>query len=185
MRIIAGSLRGRTLVAPQTDKTRPTTDRVRESIFNLLHHQMRALGIELEDLEVLDVFAGSGALGLEALSRGAKSALFIDYYSDALSALRENIAHLKIQDQARVFKCNALKPPKARQSYGLIFLDPPYGKGYIKRSIKALERLNWFNEDALFVCELGVDDPFDCSLDVLVEKVYGNTKVIIACAAPI
>lgn len=139
MRIIAGEWRGRRLVAPRGDATRPTADRTRETLFSML---MSRLG-SFEGLAVLDLFAGSGALGLEALSRGAASCLFVEQDGEALRALRTNVEHLAERGRATVQAASVMALGPAPNSYDLILLDPPYGTGAGQVALDRLLRLGW------------------------------------------
>ena len=128
MRVIAGALRGATLHAPEGRNTRPITDRVKESLFNILGHRFGTLA-ELPPVAVLDLFAGSGALGIEAISRGAATCLFVERDRAAVRVLRENLSRLRLDEVARIAAENAWTmrvPPAAGAGYGLIFVDPPY-----------------------------------------------------------
>lgn len=149
MRIIGGQHRGRRLVAPSGRTTRPTTDRLRESIFNILTHK-----VDFEGARVLDVFAGTGALGLEALSRGAAHATFMERDAQAVQALSENIATLKVGDHTRVLRLDAMKLPTcAGQPFDLVFLDPPYQQDYLPRTLAGLVDHGWLTEDAVLITE--------------------------------
>lgn len=128
MRVIAGKMRGSPLAAPAGRNTRPITDRVKESLFNMLGHRLGMPGV-LPDIAVLDLFAGSGALGIECLSRGARSCLFVEHDRRALRVLRANLDKLRLGEVARVAADNAWTmriPTAAADGYGLIFVDPPY-----------------------------------------------------------
>jgi len=128
MRVIAGRLRHAELETPRGMRTRPITDRVKESLFNILGHRFGTLG-HLPDIAVLDLFAGSGALGIECLSRGACTCLFVEHDRRALRTLRANITRLGLADSARIARENAWTmrvPPAAGDGYGLVFVDPPY-----------------------------------------------------------
>src|SRR3954447_10957867 len=130
LRIVGGIHRGRRLVVPPGDAVRPTSDRAREALFNILSHGgFAASGLPFADRPVLDAFAGTGALGLEALSRGASAAAFIDNGREAIAALRRNIAALGEEDRAHVFTGDATRPPRATFACALAFLDPPYRSG--------------------------------------------------------
>ena len=139
MRIIAGQWRGRKLVAPKGDATRPTANRTRETLFSML---VSRLG-DFEGLQVADLFAGSGALGLEALSRGAASCLFVEQDRAALDAIRTNITALGVRDQARVDAVSATQLRAASQPFDLIFADPPYHSGAGEVALDRLLRLGW------------------------------------------
>lgn len=142
MRIVAGEWRGRKLVAPEGDTTRPTADRTRETLFSML---LSRLGC-FEGLKVADLFAGSGALGLEALSRGAAHCLFVDQDPAAIRAIRRNIANLHAQPRCDVRACSALSLGPASEALDLILLDPPYDTGAGSVSIDKLKRLGWIGE---------------------------------------
>ena len=142
MRIIAGEWRGRRLVAPEGDTTRPTADRTRETLFSML---VSRLG-DFSGLAVADLFAGSGALGLEALSRGAESALFVEQDAAAIRALRANIAALRAQSRCDVRAASVLSLGPAKKPLDLIFLDPPYNSNAGAVAIDRLVRLGWIGE---------------------------------------
>jgi 16S rRNA (guanine966-N2)-methyltransferase len=139
MRIISGSWRSRPLVAPKGDTTRPTADRTRETLFSMLASRLGSF----EDIKVLDLFAGSGALGLEALSRGAASCTFVEQDRAALDALDTNIAKLGAKAQSDVRRSSVLSLGPAREAYDLILLDPPYGSGAGQVALDKLGRLGW------------------------------------------
>ncbi len=143
MRVIAGLFRGRTLEAPPGEVTRPITDRVKETLFNILGHRL-ALPGELPGLDVLDLFAGSGSLGIEALSRGARSCLFVERDRQALRCLRQNVEDLKIDAVCTILADNAwtMRLPQRNAGFGLIFVDPPYRDTQSpQRTLDLLERL--------------------------------------------
>lgn len=152
MRIVGGRLRGRALAAPKSLSIRPTADRLRESLFNILAH---AFGDPVSGARVLDLFAGTGALGLEALSRGAAFALFVDDSAEARALLRENIAALGLGGMTRIFRRDAAKlgPAHPLEPFSLAFLDPPYGHGLAERTLTASRAGGWFLPDALVVVE--------------------------------
>src|SRR5690242_4179523 len=155
MRIVAGRHRGRRLLAPSGEKVRPTSDRAREALFNILSHgQLAAEGIPFAGKAVLDAFAGTGALGLEALSRGAAEALFLEQDRTALAALRANIAALGEDARARVIAGDATRPPRATAACALAFLDPPYRTGVAAAALTALDAARWLAPEALAVVEL-------------------------------
>lgn len=160
MRIVGGSLRGRRLDAPAGRDTRPTSDRVRESLFNVLvHHDW---GIEaLDGGQVLDGFCGSGALGLEAASRGAAGVALMDTAAAALACARANIAALGLGEVVRALRADVLRPPKADAPCSLILLDPPYGKELASRALPALVKAGWCAPGAVAVVEESEGAPFD------------------------
>ena len=147
MRIIAGEWRGRTLVAPPGEVTRPTADRTRETLFSMLVSRLGSF----EGLAVADLFAGSGALGLEALSRGAASALFVEQDPAAIRALRSNIANLRAQPRCEVRAGSVMALGPAKAPLDVMFLDPPYGSGAGAVAIDKLVRLGWIGEGT-WVC---------------------------------
>ncbi|MEO0033185.1 MAG: rRNA ((966)-N(2))-methyltransferase RsmD [Pseudomonadota bacterium] len=147
LRIIAGEWRGRKLAAPQGDSTRPTADRTRETLFSMLVSRLGSF----DGLTVADLFAGSGALGLEALSRGAASALFVEQDPAAIRAIRANIAALQAQPRCDVKATSVLTLGVAKAPLDVIFLDPPYGTGAGEVAIDRMVRLGWIG-DATWVC---------------------------------
>lgn len=153
MRIVGGTFRGRTIAAPKGMATRPTTDRTRESLFNIIEHGHGGC----EGSRVLDLFAGSGAMGFEALSRGAKFALFVDEAAAARGAIRENIEALGLQGASKIFRRDATKlgalPAGIGAPFTLVFCDPPYGKGLAERAISAASAGGWLAEGALVLVE--------------------------------
>ncbi len=139
MRIIAGEWRGRKLTAPQGDATRPTADRTRETLFSMLVSRLGSF----EGLAAADLFAGSGALGLEALSRGAATCLFVEQDPPAIRALRANVANLQAAPRCDVRAQSVLTLPPAKAPLDLILLDPPYGSGAGAVALEKLARLGW------------------------------------------
>src|SRR5579872_7217688 len=139
MRIIAGTHKGRRLEAPADQAIRPTADRVREALFSILAHRLEGFA----GRRVLDAFAGSGALGLEALSRGAESAVFMDRDRAALALCRRNAGTLQSSDRAQFLLSDATKPPHSDHRCDLILLDPPYGKGLGEKALSALTEAGW------------------------------------------
>lgn len=150
MRIIAGKFRSRKLLSPPSTTTRPTSDRARESIFNIINSLNKD---KLEDTLVLDAFAGSGALGLEALSRGAAHITFLEKNPHAIHTLKENIALLGISPQCSVITGDTTKPPKAPYPMDLVFLDPPYDQILEEPCLIALHDQGWINSETLIVLE--------------------------------
>ncbi|MGF7152671.1 16S rRNA (guanine(966)-N(2))-methyltransferase RsmD [Novosphingobium gossypii] len=151
LRIIAGEWRGRKLAAPEGDTTRPTADRTRETLFSML---VSRLG-DFDGLKVADLFAGSGALGLEALSRGAAHCLFVDQDAAAIRAIRKNIANLQAQSRSDVRASSALTLGAAKEPLDLVLLDPPYDTGAGAVAIDKLARLGWIGEGTWVSLETG------------------------------
>lgn len=158
MRIIAGRWKGRALVAPPGLATRPTSDRARQAIFDQLWHAPWAGRAVVEDAVVLDAFAGTGAMGLEALSRAAARVFFMEQDRAALAALRANVTACKAGDACRVIAGDVTAPPVAAAPCTLVFLDPPYGKGLVPRALAALLAKGWIAPGALIIAETGRDD---------------------------
>ena len=159
MRIIGGINKGRNLVGlgkgDPSAQLRPTSDRVRESIFNLIIGGR--FGNKLENCCTLDLFAGTGALGLEALSRGAKSVVFIDNGQHAIQLLKKNISICGVENKAKVIRADATKklPTLFKDSFDLVFIDPPYGKGLGQQALKILEKCELLNNETLIILEEG------------------------------
>jgi len=150
MRIVGGTYRGHRLFAPKGLSTRPTTDRTRESLFNILGNK-----IDFDAIRVIDLFAGTGALGLEAISRGAGFCLFVEEAAQPCVAIRNNIEALAVEGSTKLIKRSAtrLGKPTELARFDLAFLDPPYGKGLGEKAACVLREHNWLNEDALLVLE--------------------------------
>jgi 16S rRNA (guanine966-N2)-methyltransferase len=180
MRIVGGALRGRALATPKSQNVRPTSDRLRESIFDILAHGYAGA---LEGAVVIDLFAGTGAMGLEALSRGAARALFIDDGAEARALLRQNIEALGLGGVTRIFRRDATKlglaPPG--ESFTLAFLDPPYGKGLAPLALAELLRGGWLAPGALVVVEEGAGAELEAPEGFIREDArrYGDTQVLI------
>ena len=152
MRIVGGRYRGRALAAPRAHDIRPTSDRLRESLFNVLVH---AYGDLVTDARVLDLFAGTGALGLEAMSRGAAFALFVDEGAEARALIRENVATFGLGGATRIFRRDATKlgPAHPIEPFSLAFLDPPYGRGLAQQALLSAQAGGWLAANALIVVE--------------------------------
>jgi 16S rRNA (guanine966-N2)-methyltransferase len=152
MRIVGGRLRGRTMASPRSAAIRPTADRLRETLFNILMHRY---GDPVTGARVLDLFAGTGALGLEAASRGAAFVLFVDDGAEARALLRENVEALGLGGTTRIFRRDATKlgPVHPLEPFGLAFLDPPYGKGLAEAALIAARDGGWLAPQALVVVE--------------------------------
>jgi 16S rRNA (guanine966-N2)-methyltransferase len=181
MRIVAGRYRGRRLVAPPGEAVRPTSDRAREALFNIvLHGDYAAAGSPLAGKPVLDAFAGTGAVGLEALSRGAGAAAFIENDRAALAALARNIAALGAEDRAHVVSGDATRPPRALFRCALAFLDPPYGSGLAAPALTALDRAGWLLPRALAVVEIAAGEEFAAppGFATLDARQYGAARLI-------
>ncbi|MBV6656759.1 MAG: 16S rRNA (guanine(966)-N(2))-methyltransferase RsmD [Devosiaceae bacterium] len=181
MRIVGGSLKGRALKAPRSQAIRPTTDRARESLFNILAHSgdLFAEGHSLDGARVIDLFAGTGALGLEALSRGAAYALFVDQSLEGRSLIRENMLTCGVAAKARLFKRDATRLGErgSLAAFDLAFLDPPYDKGLGGKSLEALDGGDWLAPDALVVLEESKDAEIDlpAGFTMLESRAFGGS----------
>ncbi|MBO1075651.1 16S rRNA (guanine(966)-N(2))-methyltransferase RsmD [Roseomonas marmotae] len=180
MRIVAGRHRGRKLAAPAGAATRPTSERMRQALFDMLWHAPWAGRAAVEGQAVLDAFAGTGALGLEALSRGAASASFIEKDRAALAALRANIAACREEEAAKVLVADATRPPRAATPCSLIFLDPPYAQDLVPRALSALGAAGWIAPAALICAEVGREEtPELPGFEILAERVHGAARVLV------
>ena len=178
MRIVAGAWRGRALIAPPGSHTRPTADRVRQALFDMLLHAPWGGRDAVEGAHVLDVFAGTGALGLEALSRGGAHATFIEHDRAALAALRANIAACRAEDRCTVLAIDALAtPPDGIAS--LVFLDPPYGHDLVRRAVCRLCAVHRLAPGTLVVAETDRDAPAPTWATLLAERVHGAARISI------
>ena len=182
MRIVGGDFRGRSLMTPDGKTTRPTSDRAREAIFNILEHADWAPS--LSGARVMDVFAGSGALGFEALSRGAAFCLFVETDDAARGAIRDNVETFGLFGNTRVHRRDAtqlgVRPGSAGEAFDLVFLDPPYYKGLGKRTLDCLIQGNWLTQDATIVFERGADEgDFATEVwEITNTKTYGAAQVL-------
>ncbi|WP_312687615.1 16S rRNA (guanine(966)-N(2))-methyltransferase RsmD [Brevundimonas nasdae] len=161
MRIVAGSLKGRAIVAPEGRNTRPTSDRARQAVFNVLEHASWAES--LQGARVIDLYAGSGALGFEAVSRGAAFCLFVEIEDEARGAIRENADAYGLMGRTRVHRRSAtdlgVRPGSAGEAFDIAFLDPPYAKGLGEQTLLRLTEGNWLKPGAIVVFERGSDEP--------------------------
>ena len=183
MRIAGGRHKRRPLAAPEGLAVRPTADRTREALFNILS-QGRLLAPDqgLVGARVLDAFAGTGALGLEALSRGAAQATFIENHAAALAALRRNIENLGEESNARVLQGDALRPPRAGadEACSIVLMDPPYNQGLAEPALTALAEAGWIADDALVSVELMKSEPFEPpeGFQRIDERSYGKARIV-------
>ena len=176
MRIISGLARGRKLKEPQGLDTRPTTGKVKESLFNIIQ-------FELEGRRVLDLFAGTGQLGLEALSRGAEHCTFVDQRREAAALVRENIALCRFESQSRVAQEEALSfLACCRERFDVVFLDPPYQSGLLEKTLERLTQFDILREHGIIVCESGAEwtlPPVPPPYEVGREYRYGQIKLTV------
>ena len=188
LRIVAGRFRGKSLIAPEGDGTRPTSDRARQAVFNLLEHA--AWAEPLDGMRVMDLYAGSGALGFEAISRGAAFALFVETDEEARGAIRENADAYGVMGRSRVHRRSAIdlgsRPGSDGEAFDLAFLDPPYRKGLGEQTLARLLEGGWLKPGALVVFERGSDEP---EIDTpgyqrLDARNYGAARVLFLRAGP-
>ncbi len=180
MRIIAGRFKGKKLATLKTDEIRPTSDRLRESIFNILASKFNN---DFSHLRVLDLFAGTGALGIEAISRGAQSVVFVDDGVEARSLLRQNIENFAIAGEAKLLKRSAINLGKNEKfaPFNLIFLDPPYGKGLSEKALLCASENGWLEKTATIILEekAGIDLELSSDFTVLEKRKYGGSEIYI------
>jgi len=181
LRIVGGTHRGRRLVVPSGEAVRPTSDRAREALFNiLLHGRFAAAGSPIAGRAVLDAFAGTGAFGLEALSRGAREAAFIENSREALAALRHNVGALGEDDRTHIVSGDATRPPRAPFACAVAFLDPPYGSGLAAAALAALAAAGWLEAEALAIAEVAAQEDFaaPAGFTAIEERVYGAARLV-------
>ena len=180
MRVVGGRLKGRNLASPSSRDIRPTADRLRESLFNILVH---AYDDPMQDARVLDLFAGTGALGIEAVSHGAAFTLFIDDGAEARALLRENVTALGLGGTTRIFRRDATKlgPAYPLEPFSLAFLDPPYGQGLAEKALASAGAGGWLAPDALVVVEEAVKASFAPpeAFNAIERRRYDDTEFII------
>lgn len=184
MRIVGGEFRGRTLATPRDDAIRPTTDRTREALFNVLEHRYPG---KLEGARVLDLFAGTGALGLEALSRGASFALFVEEAAAARALIRTNVEAMGLQGRSKIFRRDATRLGEVGTMlpFDLVLADPPYGKGLGEAALSAAIAGGWLVAGALIVVEEAAASPFapPRGLTLIDRREYGTSCATFASIA--
>jgi 16S rRNA (guanine966-N2)-methyltransferase len=181
MRVVGGRFRGRPLAGPKSDAIRPTSDRLRETIFNVLAH---GYGDPIDGARVMDLFAGTGAMGIEALSRGAAFCLFVDEGAQARGLIRENVEALGLGGATRLFRRDATRMGAAGRNppASLVFCDPPYGKDLAPRALKSCADGGWLSAGALAVIEEAQGSPatLPSGFEELDRRDYGETQVLFA-----
>ena len=179
MRVVGGRLRSRAIAGPKSDAVRPTGDRLREALFNILTH---AYGDPVTGARVLDLFAGTGALGIEAISRGAAYALFVDEGVEARALLRQNVETLGLGGVTRIFRRDAsrLGPAHPLEPFDLAFADPPYGKGLAEKALASARAGGWLKPEALIVVEEAADAGFTApeGFEELERRKYDDTEFV-------
>jgi 16S rRNA (guanine966-N2)-methyltransferase len=180
MRVTGGKLGGRALVAPDDARVRPTSDKVRQAIFNVLSHNEFGVGFSIEGARVADLFAGTGALGIEALSRGAAFCTFIDDSAESRALIRENVEALGLTGVTKIWRRDATALGRANESYNLVFLDPPYRRDLLGPALVSLLEGTWLAPDAIIVAELAADEdaPSTDGFTTLDDRTYGETRVL-------
>ena len=187
MRIVAGKFRAKRIEAPKGLTTRPTSDRVRQALFNVLEHS--APQFDFAGARVLDLFAGSGALGLEAMSRGARFCLFVEESADARASIRRNVEALSLTGVTKIWRRDATKLGEAgtMQPFDLIFLDPPYGRGLGLRTLQSAAAGGWIKDGAIAVLEDRADAEIElpAAFQQLDARIYGETKIVVMRVFPL
>jgi 16S rRNA (guanine966-N2)-methyltransferase len=182
MRVIGGRLKGRELKAPGSDAIRPTSDRLRETVFNILAH---SYGNPVAGARVVDLFSGTGAMAIEALSRGAAFALLVDQGAQACAIIRANFVALDLGGAARILRRDACKlgPAPGGECFNLAFVDPPYGKDLVPPTLNALRDGGWLGKDALAVIEerAGAEVALPDGFVLRETRRFGVTQVVLAC----
>jgi 16S rRNA (guanine966-N2)-methyltransferase len=183
MRITGGRFRGRSLAAPEDERVRPTADKVRQAVFNILVHNDFGTGFAIEDARVADLFAGTGAMGLEALSHGARFCLFVDNSAGSRALLRGNVESFALTGVTKIWRRDATElgpmPPGAGGPFDLVFLDPPYRENLIAPALASLRDGRWLAPHALLVAEHALDETVASieSFSVVDSRTYGDTAV--------
>jgi 16S rRNA (guanine966-N2)-methyltransferase len=188
LKVAGGRHRGRSIATPEGDTTRPTSSRARESLFNILMHASWSDDgtSPLIDARVLDAFAGSGALGIEALSRGAAHATFLDNDATAIKLIGENLRKLGEASAAKVIRADAMRPPPSREACDLVFLDPPYRSGQAAPALAALAEAGWLKVAAIATVEIASTEDLlpPTGFETIDERRYGAAKIVILRHTP-
>ncbi len=182
-RIIAGHHKGRRLAVPKGRDIRPTTDRMRERLFSMLMHSRYPT---MAGARVADIFAGTGALGLEALSRGAGHVTFVEKSPASVACLRENINSLSASSETNILQTSARTLPPTSTPYDFIFMDPPYRMGLVEPTLASIVASGWLAEKGVIICELAVDDKIELpeSLAMLDERSQSQQRVLFLSSSP-
>lgn len=174
MRVITGTAKGCKLIPLKGDTIRPTTDRIKEAIFSILFNR-------IYDANVLDLFSGTGALGIEALSRGALKCVFVDNNKSSLNVTRENLSKTRLIEKSQVYLMDSIAYLKqCKDKFDIIFIDPPYNMGYAQKALTLIDQSDIITETGVIVCESGTTDNFEDKYEFIKmgrEYMYGNTKV--------
>jgi 16S rRNA (guanine966-N2)-methyltransferase len=183
MRIVGGKYRGKKLIVPGDNRVRPTSERTREALFNILAHQndyRTEHGPMPTDARVLDIFAGTGALGIEALSRGADHVTFIDNNRDSLDLIKHNIQQIKVQEQADILNRDGAHPGHTAKTYDLVLMDAPYRLALTEPCLQALSDNNWITEQSVIVVELAAKEKIEVpeAYKILDDRKYGAARLL-------
>lgn len=177
MRVISGSARGLKLISPNGLNTRPTTDRIKESLFNMIAY-------DLADVDFLDLFSGTGSIGIEALSRGATHSVFVDNSKDSIDIINLNLEKARFLEKATVYNSEAITAIRRLQNemkqFDIIFMDPPYDKGIVQQTLNEIVSCNILKKNGFIICEQSIkeDDPYVEKLEIFKEKKYKTTKMV-------
>ena len=180
MRIISGSYRGKKIHEPKDVKTRPLKDLTKESIFNIINHSNK-FDIDLKNSKILDLFSGVGSFGIECLSRGVKTVVFIESYSGVLPILKKNLINLNTVKNYEIIEKNIYDDKtflSLKNKFDIIFLDPPYKNNIAESSILKLSKFGWIDENTLIILEKGKDECFRSSFQLIDRRIYGNTEIL-------
>jgi 16S rRNA (guanine966-N2)-methyltransferase len=177
LRIVGGLWRGRKIPVIASEDLRPTNERAREAIFNRLLHATDAFGVRLQGARVADIFAGTGALGLEAMSRGAASAIFVERDRSACKAIEKILSDLSVDDRCDVLNADATTLPPAAKPCDIILMDPPYAADVIPATLSSLATRKWLNAGALIVIETEADLTLPAKFTLIDERQYGRAKI--------
>jgi 16S rRNA (guanine966-N2)-methyltransferase len=185
MRIVAGKWRGHNIFVPDIDDTRPTMDRTRQAVFNILRSASFALHEDgtpiLQDAFVLDVFAGSGAMGFEALSQGAASAVFFEQHPEAARTIEKSREKLRAGEMMKLIRNDVMKIGKNHEKPAQIaFFDPPYHKALLEPTLLTMKEKNWLDQDTLLVMELHKREDLNIDLELHDSRIYGTSKIVFA-----
>ncbi len=177
-RIISGRFRGRRLSVPKGTDIRPTTDRMRERLFSILGHGRYPA---MAGAQVADIFAGTGALGLEALSRGAAHVTFVEKARGSLNCLRSNITALDAEAETKVIMSDAAAVARSTEPFDFVFMDPPYRQGLLRATLDRLIAAGWLKNDTAIICELASDEAVDIppSLHIIDDRQQGKQRILI------
>lgn len=180
-KIIAGKYKNRTIQAPKNIKCRPSTAKFKEAVFSILSSGNLVHQPIIEDAQVLDLFSGTGAYAFEALSRGASKATLVDTDLPSLKAAQSFAKNIGESQNVTILNINCAILPKSISQYNLIFIDPPYNKKLIDKTLNALIKGHWLDDNAILVLEMAKEEEYSCfnNFNIITERIYGNSKLLI------